>query len=146
MPDVAVARFAVFGHPVAHSLSPRIHAAFGRQTGIGLEYVAIDAAPADFAAALHGFAAGGGRGANVTLPLKEAAFALAATASDRARRAGAVNTLVREALKRPDIGGKLTSLGAEVAPTTPAEAQRFLASEVARWTQLIREEKIPPQN
>ena len=38
--------FAVFGHPVAHSLSPRIHAAFGKQAGIDLDYVAIDAQPA----------------------------------------------------------------------------------------------------
>ena len=88
-------RFAVFGHPVAHSLSPRIHAAFGRQTGIGLQYEAIDAAPEAFAGALQAFADGGGRGANVTLPLKEAAFAIASTRSPRATRAGAVNTLVR---------------------------------------------------
>ncbi|MDG2523811.1 shikimate dehydrogenase [Stenotrophomonas sp. HITSZ_GD] len=88
-------RFAVFGHPVAHSLSPRIHAAFGRQLGIALEYVALDAAPAQFAQALAQFAARGGQGANVTLPLKEDAYALAATRSERAVRAGAVNTLVR---------------------------------------------------
>ncbi|KAF1715537.1 shikimate dehydrogenase [Pseudoxanthomonas yeongjuensis] len=87
--------YAVFGHPVSHSLSPRIHAAFGRQTGIGLEYTAIDAAPEAFAPALESFAAGGGKGANVTLPLKEAAFALCATTSERARRAGSVNTLIR---------------------------------------------------
>ena len=86
---------AVFGHPVAHSLSPRIHAAFGRQAGIALRYEAIDAAPERFAAALAAFAAGGGAGGNVTLPLKEAAFALCAQVSDRARRAGAVNTLLR---------------------------------------------------
>ena len=86
---------AVFGHPVAHSLSPRIHAAFGRQAGIALRYEAIDVEPAGFAAALAAFAARGGSGANVTLPLKEAAFALCAEASERARRAGAVNTLVR---------------------------------------------------
>ena len=96
MATAAPARLAVFGHPVAHSLSPRIHAAFGRDTGIALEYVAIDAAPDRFADALAAFAAAGGRGANVTLPLKTAAFALAATSSDRARRAGAVNTLVRD--------------------------------------------------
>ena len=86
---------AVFGHPVAHSLSPRIHAAFGRQAGIALRYEAIDVEPAGFAAALAAFAARGGSGANVTLPLKEAAFALCTEASERARRAGAVNTLVR---------------------------------------------------
>ena len=47
--------FAVFGHPVAHSLSPRIHAAFGKQAGIDIDYVAIDAQAEDFAAALAAF-------------------------------------------------------------------------------------------
>jgi len=89
----ATSRFAVFGHPIAHSLSPRIHARFAAQTGIALDYGAIDAAPDAFVAALTAFAAGGGRGANVTLPLKQAAFALCAQSSDFARRAGAVNTL-----------------------------------------------------
>ena len=88
-------RYAVFGHPVAHSLSPRIHAAFAQQTGIALEYTAIDAAPHDFVAALDRFADDSGAGANVTLPLKEAAFAICAQTTDRARRAGAVNTLTR---------------------------------------------------
>jgi shikimate dehydrogenase len=90
-------KFAVFGHPVAHSLSPRIHAAFARQAGISLEYQAIDTAPADFAGALATFAANGGMGANITLPHKEAAFALCHQLSDRARRAGAVNTLTHHA-------------------------------------------------
>lgn len=88
-------RYAVFGHPVAHSLSPRIHSAFAQQAGIALEYTAIDAAPHDFVAALDRFADDGGAGANVTLPLKEAAFAICAQTTDRARRAGAVNTLTR---------------------------------------------------
>ena len=92
---MSIARYAVFGHPIGHSLSPRIHAAFARQCGIALEYTAIDAPPQEFAAALERFAADGGRGCNVTLPLKEAAFALCAQASDRARRAGACNTLTR---------------------------------------------------
>jgi shikimate dehydrogenase len=87
--------YAVFGHPVSHSLSPRIHAAFSRQTGIALEYAAIDAAPADFMQALDAFAAAGGKGANVTLPHKQAAFALCRVTSERARRAGSVNTLIR---------------------------------------------------
>ena len=87
--------YAVFGHPVAHSLSPRIHAAFGRQAGIPVDYKAIDAEPAGFDAALAAFAEAGGAGANVTLPLKQAAFALCSDTTERARRAGAVNTLIR---------------------------------------------------
>lgn len=95
-------RHAVFGHPITHSLSPRIHARFGQQTGIALHFEAIDATPETFPTALEAFAAGGGRGASVTLPLKEAALALCAEVSERARRAGAVNTLVRE----PAEGGR----------------------------------------
>ncbi|MDQ3494381.1 MAG: shikimate dehydrogenase [Pseudomonadota bacterium] len=90
------ARHALFGHPVAHSLSPRIHALFGRQVGIALDYAAIDCTAADFPAALDAFAAGGGGGANVTLPLKEAALALCASVDERARTAGVVNTLIRD--------------------------------------------------
>ena len=89
------AKFAVFGHPVAHSLSPRIHAAFARQQGVDLDYVAHDAAPEDFAAAIHTFGAVGGVGANITLPHKERIVALCSQLSDRARRAGAVNTITR---------------------------------------------------
>ncbi|TCT21651.1 shikimate dehydrogenase [Thermomonas haemolytica] len=86
-------RYAVFGSPIAHSLSPFIHAAFARQTGIALEYVAIEAGHGDFAEKL---AASGVDGANVTLPLKEDAFALCRSTSARAQRAGAVNTLLHE--------------------------------------------------
>lgn len=87
---------AVFGTPISHSLSPRIHAAFAKQTGIDLDYVAIEASTDDFRTKLDAFAARGGSGANVTLPLKEAAFALCASTSERARRAGAANTLIRD--------------------------------------------------
>lgn len=90
-----VKRFAVIGHPVAHSLSPKIHAAFGKQTGIALEYIALDAAPENFDALLAEFAAEGGLGANVTLPHKTRAAASCTTLTERARRAGAVNTLIR---------------------------------------------------
>jgi len=92
-----VKRFAVIGHPVAHSLSPRIHAAFGRQTGIALDYTAMDAPPELFDAIVAEFAAEGGLGANVTLPHKNRAVSLCTTLTERARRAGAVNTLVRTA-------------------------------------------------
>lgn len=87
-------RYAVFGSPISHSQSPRIHAAFARQCGIAMEYVAIEAGHADFASKL---AASEVRGANVTLPLKEDAFALCmGNASTRAQRAGAANTLIRD--------------------------------------------------
>src|SRR5213592_2118425 len=89
------ARYAVCGHPVAHSLSPRIHALFAKQTGKAMQYDASDVAPEGFELALADFAASGGRGANVTLPHKQAAAALCARLSERATRAAAVNTLIR---------------------------------------------------
>lgn len=90
-------RYAVFGHPVAHSLSPRIHAAFARQTGIAMDYRAIDATPEEFSTAFGAFAASGGVGANITLPHKERAVSLCASLSERALRAGAVNAMVKRA-------------------------------------------------
>jgi shikimate dehydrogenase len=94
-------RYAVFGHPIAHSLSPRIHAAFARQTGQEMTYEAILAPLAGFADSVAAFIAAGGRGANVTVPFKEAAFKFAQQLTPRAERAGAVNTL------RFDAGGIL---------------------------------------
>jgi shikimate dehydrogenase len=90
---IRMKHYAVIGHPVAHSLSPRIHAAFARDTRIEMDYRAIDAE--NFDAALATFTAAGGSGANVTLPHKQRAVLACAALSDRARRAGAVNTLVR---------------------------------------------------
>ena len=87
--------FAVFGQPVSHSLSPRIHAAFAKQQGISIDYTAIETAPENFAYALENFHALGGRGANITLPHKQAAFDHCEKTSERAQRAGAVNTLIR---------------------------------------------------
>jgi shikimate dehydrogenase len=87
------AQFAVFGHPISHRLSPQIHHAFGQQFGIELEYRAIDAAPEAFAEAVRRFFLDGGRGANVTLPHKAAAFALANQRSESATRVGSANVL-----------------------------------------------------
>lgn len=87
-------QFAVFGHPIAHSLSPRIHQDFARQCDIALDYRIIDAAPENFAAAVREFFING-TGANVTLPHKGAAFALADERSAAAQRAGSANVLTR---------------------------------------------------
>ena len=87
-------RYAVIGHPVGHSRSPWIHARFARATGQDLEYDRIDATPERFEAAVAEFRRCGGRGLNVTLPHKEAAFRLSGERSSRAQMAGAVNTLV----------------------------------------------------
>lgn len=87
--------FAVFGYPIAHSLSPRIHAAFAKQQGISLDYTAIEATPENFSDALKKFHAIGARGANITLPHKQTAFALCEKTSERAQQAAAVNTLIR---------------------------------------------------
>jgi shikimate dehydrogenase len=70
-------QFAVFGHPIAHSLSPRIHQGFARQFGIALEYRTVDAAPEAFAEAVRAFFAAGGAGATA------------------ATRAGTANVLTR---------------------------------------------------
>ena len=90
-------RYAVFGHPIAHSKSPLIHAAFARQTGQDMTYEAILAPTDGFADSVAQFIAAGGRGANVTVPFKEQAFALANRLSPRAEHAGAVNTLAFDA-------------------------------------------------
>lgn len=93
--SVEVKRFAVFGHPIAHSRSPYIHRRFAEQTKIALSYHAVDAPPESFIAVLSAFAAGGGVGANVTLPLKGLAATQCEELSELARRSGVANTLVR---------------------------------------------------
>ncbi|MGN3963269.1 shikimate dehydrogenase [Burkholderia gladioli] len=94
---VARERYAVFGNPVAHSKSPFIHARFAEQTGQAIDYTPRLAPLDGFAAAVREFIAAGGRGANVTVPFKLEAHALADTLSPRAAAAGAVNTLRFEA-------------------------------------------------
>ena len=88
--------FVVFGNPISHSKSPRIHQLFAQQTGIMHPYGRICAPVDDFSGALQHFFIAGGRGANVTLPFKQEAFALADELTERAASAGAVNTLKRE--------------------------------------------------
>lgn len=91
MPD----RYAVIGHPIAHSQSPLIHSLFAQAAGQDMTYEAIDggADPDGFERAVAAFRAAGGRGMNVTLPFKLAALAASTQASADARLAGAANAL-----------------------------------------------------
>ncbi len=85
-------KFAVIGNPIAHSRSPEIHQAFGKQTGIELSYERILAPLDQFDIIVRDFFAQGGNGLNITLPFKELAYSIC-TPTDRALAAQAVNTL-----------------------------------------------------
>lgn len=90
-------RYAVFGNPVSHSRSPDIQAAFARQTGEALIYTRQHIKLDTFADHAQTFFADGGKGLNITLPFKTEAFDFSDTLTERARRAGAVNTLTANA-------------------------------------------------
>jgi len=85
--------YAVFGHPIKHSRSPVIHAAFADALGERMIYRAVNVSPEAFETSVQAFFASGGGGLNITVPFKERAFALAASATPRAQLAGAANLL-----------------------------------------------------
>src|SRR3990167_3526403 len=91
--DTTPARYAVMGNPVAHSKSPAIHKLFAHQFGHNIEYTALWVDTDGFADAVEQFRAEGGKGFNITVPFKLEAFKLADNLSDRAKLAGAVNTI-----------------------------------------------------
>lgn len=91
-----VDQYAVFGHPIGHSKSPRIHQLFAEQTGQTMAYIAREVPAESFAAAADAFFADGGKGLNCTVPLKELAWEYADRLTERARLAKAVNTLARQ--------------------------------------------------
>lgn len=84
----------VLGWPVAHSRSPRLHNYWLAQYGINGAYLPLPVRAEHFAEAVKGLVHLGFAGANVTVPHKEAAFALCDRADESAKRAGAANTLV----------------------------------------------------
>ncbi|MDE8349788.1 MAG: shikimate dehydrogenase [Acidocella sp.] len=86
----------VIGWPVAHSRSPRLHGTWLARYDIDGAYLPLPVAPADFSAVVRALVKAGFMGANVTIPHKEAAFALCDVVEPSAARAGAVNTLVFE--------------------------------------------------
>ncbi len=114
-------RLGVLGWPVAHSRSPAIHNAALAELGLReWHYQRLPVPPALFDETTRALGAAGFAGANVTIPHKEAALALADEASERARRIGAANTLSFGAdgairAENTDAPGLLAALGIEVA-------------------------------
>lgn len=98
----------VIGWPVAHSRSPRLHGTWLARYSIDGAYIPLPVAPADFPAVVRALVQAGFAGANVTIPHKEAAFALCDVVDPSAARAGAVNTLVFK-------DGKITGLNTDGA-------------------------------
>lgn len=87
---------AVFGNPIAHSVSPQIHQQFAAQCDIALDYQKILVPLDQFAQNAERFLAAGGYGFNVTIPFKVIAYEWIKNHTDRARQAGAVNTIFRQ--------------------------------------------------
>ena len=90
-------KYAVLGNPIKHSKSPAIHAIFAQQCSQQMQYRAVRVDLDGFVPAANHFFEAGGAGLNVTVPFKREAFEYAHRLSDRAMRAGAVNTLTRVA-------------------------------------------------
>ena len=86
-------RYAVFGHPIAHSQSPIIHSLFAKETHQDIHYIAQDVPAEKFEQSIKEFFNSGGKGVNCTVPLKELAWQRADKRTQRAEISGAVNTL-----------------------------------------------------
>ncbi|HRO13512.1 MAG TPA: shikimate dehydrogenase [Paracoccus sp. (in: a-proteobacteria)] len=93
-PDDRIPLAGVIGWPVTHSRSPRLHGHWLRRYGLAGHYVPLPVAPGDLGQVLHCLPKAGFVGANVTIPHKEAALALADSVTDRAALIGAANTLI----------------------------------------------------
>lgn len=134
-------RLGVCGWPVAHSRSPAMHNAALAAAGLeGWRYQLLPLPPELFAETVRALPAAGFRGVNVTIPHKEAALAVADTASEAAREIGAANTLTFErdgaiAADNTDAPGLLDVLG-DVAGRTALVLGAGGAGRAAVWALL----------
>jgi shikimate dehydrogenase len=121
---MSLKRLGVLGWPVAHSRSPAMHNAALAALGLrDFHYQRLPVPPEVFADTVRGLPAAGYVGANVTIPHKEAALALADSATDAARAIGAANTLSfgadgAIAASNTDAPGLLAALPSSPAGTT----------------------------
>lgn len=104
------AQYAVVGNPIEHSKSPQIHTAFAEQCGQDMRYSKLCGSLDNFEHEVREFLQNDGKGMNVTVPFKERAFAMTDVLTDRARLAGAVNTLYVDAAGKL-IGDTTDGLG-----------------------------------
>ena len=86
-------QYRVFGNPISQSKSPLIHQSFAKQSDQVINYESELVGLEQFIFAVERLRQSNGRGANVTAPFKEQAFQLCDHVSEKARLAGAVNTL-----------------------------------------------------
>jgi shikimate dehydrogenase len=134
-----VKRLAVLGHPVSHSRSPAMQNAALEELGLGDEwaYEAIDLAPEEFGERVRELPADEFVGANVTIPHKEAALALADEASEAAQEIGAANTLSfgddRIRADNTDATGLLAALPAPVEERTALVLGAGGSARAAVW-------------
>jgi shikimate dehydrogenase len=144
-------KLAVLGQPIAHSRSPAMHTAALDELGLAPEwtYEAIEVSPDEFEDRVHAMAGEGFAGANVTIPHKLAALALAHEASEAAQEIGAANTLtfnegriaaentdatgILDALPRPPAGVRALVLGAGGSARAAVWALKDAGADVAIW-------------
>src|ERR1700759_5533894 len=87
-------RYAGIGHPISHSRSPFIHRLFAQQCQQYMVYTAMDVTESRLSSWVAKFFATGGRGLNITVPHKQSLLTMPSRLSERARIAGALNTLL----------------------------------------------------
>ncbi|HEX3673472.1 MAG TPA: shikimate dehydrogenase [Rhizomicrobium sp.] len=113
----------LIGWPVAHSLSPRLHGHWLAAHAIDGAYIPLAVRREDFATTVAALRRAGFAGVNVTVPHKEAAFALAHTLDAAAQAAGAANLLLfgedgRIEGRNTDAAGLASSLSEELGKNT----------------------------
>jgi shikimate dehydrogenase len=113
----------VLGHPVRHSLSPCIHNAAFQSEGVAMVYLAFDVPPDLLGSALDGLRAFGMRGANLTLPHKEAAMGLLDDLDPLAMKVGAVNTVVNDEGCLRGFNTDVSGFAAALRTVLPSGAQ-----------------------
>lgn len=126
------ARYGVLGWPVAHSRSPAMMQAAGLK-----RYQRLPVAPPVFADTVRALRGAGFAGANVTIPHKQQALALATAASDAAREIGAANTLSFPAegeivAENTDAPGLIAALG-DRAPSSALVLGAGGSARAAIW-------------